>query len=215
MRIIFRGSLAAAMAATLCGGASARILSLPDASVCGDLRNHYGPFDYRMQTANQRAVVERHHFTPKVEQLREGQSTRIIGSDIGYTLHVFPNHPRALNAMSRLALRDKRPQPTGASYPVECYFERAIRFQPSDPGPYLVYGMHLSRSGRAKEAVEALKVAADLAPADANVNYNLGLAYFEVKDYDNALKHAEVAYAAGFPLGGLRKLLKQVGKWRE
>jgi tetratricopeptide (TPR) repeat protein len=205
----------AAVLALLCNGAYGQIASLPAASVCGDLRNHYGPFDYRTQTAAQRGVVERAHFTPQVEQLRAGQSTTVIGADIAYTLRVFPNHPRALNALSRLALRDKLAQPRGADYPVECYFERAIRFQPQDPGPYLVYGMHLSRAGQHQKAVEAIQFAAQLAPDDANVNYNLGLAYFELKDYENALKHAERAYAAGFPLDGLRRMLKKAGKWQE
>jgi predicted Zn-dependent protease len=204
-----------AVLALLCNGASGQISSLPAASVCGDLRNHYGPFDYRTQTAAQRGVVERAHFTSQVEQLRAGESTSVVGADIAYTLHVFPNHPRALNAMSRLALREKRPQPPGANFPVECYFERAIRFQPQDASPYLVYGMHLSRAGQHKRAVEAIQIAAQLAPDDANVNYNLGLAYFELKDYDNALKHAELAYAAGFPLEGLRRMLKKAGKWQE
>jgi predicted Zn-dependent protease len=196
------------------GVASGQGLPLPDPAMCGDLRNHYGPFDYRTQSMEQRDLVERHHFTTQVEQLRAGESTAVIGSDINYTLNVFPNHPRALQAMSRLALREKRAQPAGADYTIDCYFERAIRFQPSDPGPYLVYGLHLARSSKPKQAVQALTVAAELSPADANVHYNLGLAYLEVKEYDNALKHAKIAYEAGFPLDGLRNRLKQAGKWK-
>jgi tetratricopeptide (TPR) repeat protein len=196
------------------GGASAQLASLPGSGACGELRNHFGPFDYRIQSREERDIVERHHFTPQVEQLRAGESSTVI-ADINYTLGVFPNHPRALNAISRLALREKRSQPSGAPYPVECYFERAIRFQPNDPAPYLVYGMHLSRSGQAKQAVEALQIAAQLAPQDANVNYNLGLAYYETKQYDNAVKHARIAYDAGFPLEGLRRMLQKAGKWKE
>lgn len=195
--------------------AAAQLSSLPAPEACGNLANHYGPFDYRTQNEKQRDLVERFHFTPSVEQLRAGKSTTVIGADIAYTLHVFPNHPRALNAMSRLAQRQKRPQPAGAAHPVDCYFERAIRFQPKDAAPYLVYGMHLSRSGQAKAAVEAMRIAAELQPDDANVNYNLGLAYFEVKDYENSMKHAKLAYAAGFPLEGLRRMLKKSGHWRD
>jgi tetratricopeptide (TPR) repeat protein len=211
MKLLNASLIAAALMAASASAAD-RIATLPDASVCGGLRTHYGPYDYRTQSASQLDIVERHHFTPRVEQLRGGESGS-IGAEIAYTLQAFPNHPRALNALSRLALRDKRPQPEGTAYPVECYFERAIRFQPSDPGPYMVYGMHLTRSGKSKEAVQALMVAAELAPADPNVNYNLGLAYFEVKEYENAVKHAKLAYDAGFPLDGLRNKLKKAGKW--
>src|ERR1700682_1722293 len=42
----------------------------------------------------------------------------------------------------------------------------------------------------------------------------LGLAYFDLRDYDNALDRARSAYRLGFPLPGLRNKLQEVGKWQ-
>ena len=48
-----------------------------------------------------------------------------------------------------------------------------------------------------------------------NVNYEkLGLAYFELKDYDKALEAAQKAYGAGFELPGLRNKLQEAGVWK-
>jgi tetratricopeptide (TPR) repeat protein len=61
--------------------------------------------------------------------------------------------------------------------------------------------------------VRRFKEANGLLGDDLNVHYNLGLAYFELKDYDQALEHAKRAYALGHPLPGLRDKLKRAGKW--
>jgi hypothetical protein len=39
--------------------------------------------------------------------------------------------------------------------------------------------------------------------------------YFDLKDYDKSLEHAQIAYAQGFPLPGLKHKLQKAGKWRE
>ena len=62
--------------------------------------------------------------------------------------------------------------------------------------------------------MEQLNKAEELTPRDANVQYNLGLVYFELKDYENSLKHAKIAYDLGFPLKGLREKLESVHEWR-
>ena len=54
-----------------------------------------------------------------------------------------------------------------------------------------------------------------LMPGDANVAYNLGLIYVDLKDYENAREYAKRAYDGGFPLPGLRQKLVQAGQWRE
>jgi tetratricopeptide (TPR) repeat protein len=72
----------------------------------------------------------------------------------------------------------------------------------------------LLRSGKKAEAVAKLEEGAALDERDANIQYNLGLAYFDVGQYEKALKSAHRAYAAGFPLPGLREKLKRAGKWR-
>ena len=73
---------------------------------CGVLENAYGPFDYRTAEREAKVLVEERHFPAVVETLTAG-STGSLAADIDYTLRVFPNHPRALMAMTRLAEREK------------------------------------------------------------------------------------------------------------
>lgn len=178
---------------------------------CGDLANAYGPFDYRT-SRDKLAVVETYHFTQDVEALRSG-ATGQIGSDLDYTLRASPNHPRALIAMANLGRKLNTDRPPGAKYPVPCYFERAIRFANDDPMVRLVYGTYLARVGKRKMAVEQLESALRLDQDNANVHYNLGLVYLDLKDYPKAREHAQRAYELGFSLPGLRKRLEAAGQW--
>jgi tetratricopeptide (TPR) repeat protein len=182
---------------------------------CGELKNPFGPFDYRIARPEDKDVVERRHFTPRVEHLVQGQTVTHPGGDIEYTLRVFPNHPRALFAMVRLGEKENRDKPIGSPYTISCWFDRAIRFTPNDGSVRLVFGIYLSRKGRNREAIEQLQAAQKLGGDPANVHYNLGLAYFDLKEYEKSLEHAAAAYDLGFPLAGLRNKLRQVGKWRD
>ncbi len=188
--------------------------SAQDMNACGSLDNHFGPFDYR-SSYDKHAIVERFHFTQDVEQLRGGASSAKIGGDISYVLRVFPNHPRALDAMARLSEREKKPRPTGSQYSIDCWFERGMRFRSDDEVVKMLYGMHLLRAGKNREAVKYLEQAREGGQPNANVHYNLGLAYIKLGDYDAALENAHVAYKLGFPLPGLKNQLMRAGKWRE
>jgi predicted Zn-dependent protease len=142
-------------------------------------------------------------------------STGSIASDINYTLIVFPNHPRALLAMSKLSLKTKEPRPKGARFSIDCYFDRAIRWAPDDPQVRLVYAIHLIHSGQ-KDAARVQLETAERNPIDeANFQYNLGIAFLDVDDADRALTHAWRAYGLGYDLPGLRIRLEKLGKWRE
>lgn len=203
--------LLVALAAAVASGAHAQTMELG----CGSLENHYGPLDYRTVSPSQRAIVENVHFTPRVESLRGGATSITAGGDLNYTLRVFPNHHRALVSVMRLGEKEKTPRPRDMEYSVECWFERAERFQPNDSVAKGLYGVYLVRDGRAKEGAAKLEQALAEGGEDANVRYNLGLAYVELKRYDEALDSAHRAYALGFPLPGLRDKLKRAGKWRE
>jgi tetratricopeptide (TPR) repeat protein len=182
---------------------------------CGDpFENAFGPWDYRTATAANIRVVEIHHFTPEIASLRQVTTTP-LGGDLSYTLRVFPNHPQALLSLARLALRDKSTSIPYMPYPVECWFDRAARFAPNDPVPPMIAGTYLARLGRTAEALAELDRSASLGDDDANLNYNLGLGYLEAKKYDKAMAHARKAYAAGFPLPGLRDRLTKAGAWKE
>ena len=176
----------------------------------------YGPFNYNDPDArvNKLSVVEAFHFTPQVAQLIRG-NTGTLGGDIDYVLRAFPNHPRALNAMAQLALREKTDKPDGSHFTVECWFNRAIEFAPSDSTVYLLYGNYLFKTSRTQEALDQYLTAEKIDPQNSNVLYNAGLLYFNLKQYDQSLAYAKKAYAAGFPLPGLRMKLKKVGKWTD
>ncbi len=182
--------------------------------ICGPLENSFGPFDYRTARSADRALVEGAHFTPPVETLRRG-ATGTLGGDIDYTLRAFPNHPRALYAMTRLAERTKTTKPPGAHYPVECYYDRAIRFQPNDAVVRALYGVFLIRQRRNDEARVQLKAAEELGSDDAQVVYNLGLSYFDLGEFDRSLAFAKRAYSMGIPFPGLREKLSRAGRWRD
>lgn len=171
-----------------------------------------GPWDYRTATKEQRTLVESFHFTRSVETLSAG-ATGAIGGDLDYTLNKFPNHLRALSAMMRLSEKTRSMRPAGAKYPVECYFDRALRFAPNDAQVRALYGFYLIQGKREKEARIQLTAAEQLGTPDAQLAYNLGLAYFELKDYDKSMAFAKQAYAAGINVPGLRKMLTEAGKW--
>lgn len=183
------------------------------AQVCGSLDNAYGPFDYR-NNPDRRKMVEPYHFPPEVESLRSG-ATATIGGDIDYTLRAFPNHHRALNSMANLGLKLHTDKPKGAHFTVDCYFDRALRFAPDDGIVREIYGVYLSRTDRKREAVRVLEDALQYEKDNANLHYNLGLVYADLKDYPNALKHAQLAYRLGASLPGLRNKLEAAGQWRE
>ncbi len=196
------------------------LLALPGAalaqatfSACGPLENHFGPYDYRSDR-DKLAIVERFHFTGEVEALIRGTSGSLEG-DIGYTLRAFPNHHRALIAMMRYGDRLQSPQPKRAQYSIDCYFDRALRFRPDDHIVRVIFAGHLAKTGREPDAVKQLELATEGAKDNAFSHYNIGLAYFEMKQYDQALRQAHKARALGFPRGELKAKLEAVGRWAE
>lgn len=182
---------------------------------CGSVENTYGPFDYRATDAPRRALVEKFHFTPKVETLKGGSTASTPGGDLQYTLGVFPNHPRALMATVKFAERTKRDPPPEMNLTVICWFDRAERFTPNDATVKMLYGMYLVRAGKPREGIPKLESALELSEDNPNILYNLGLAYFDLKNFDKSLDLAHRAYSLGFPLPGLRDKLRRAGKWRD
>lgn len=208
----------AAFAALL---ASERSIAEESNTWCPELRHGYGPYDYRTATPDQKQLVEGAHFFPAVENLKRKALhpnrgyVVVVGGELDYTLRAFPNHPRALNALSRLSIRDKSNMPEGTKATVECYFASAIRFRPDDSEVRMVYGIHLLRIGQNEKAIEQLKKAEEMGAVSANAYYNLGLAYFDLKRYPESLAAAQNAYGMGFPLPGLKKKLTAAGIWRD
>lgn len=183
-----------------------------DVAACGTLTNAYGPYDYR-RDKDKLWIVEKHHYAEGVESMTK--RVTLLGGNLDYTLRAFPNHHRALLTMMKFGFREKTPRPPGTNFSVECYMIRAERFRPDDAMVKVIYGLYLMKTGQTNKAIQKLEAARALDLADPNVPYNLGLAYFELKQYDKALENAHRAYAGGFPLPGLRDKLKRAGKWRE
>ena len=185
-------------------------------SSCGELRppGQFGPFDYRT-AQSQLPIVEKYHFTPTVEALISGSTAELPGNDLDYTLRAFPNHHKALIAMVRYGEKMKSPKPSGLNYPVECYFDRALRFQPDDTIVRMFYARFLSKRERTQEARQQLERATTTAGDNGFTHYNIGLIYFDFKDYDKALVQAHKAIALGFIRPALREQLQGIGKWIE
>lgn len=188
--------------------------AMAEAPACGTLENHYGPFDYRTQR-DKIVIVERYHFTPSVEALTRGASTTKLGGDISYLLRTSPNHHRGLHAMVRLAEREKTLHPANMGYSVDCYFDRAIRFQNDDTTVRMLYAQYLYKHKRAPEAMAQLQIATELAKDNGFTHYNVGLVYFEMGRYDLALKQAHKAKALGFEQTELAKMLAAKNQWKE
>jgi len=193
-------------------GPAAAAPDCPDFGPMTGLYDYWNAADRAKSGAT--ATNEHYHFNADVEALRKGQSAT-LGADIIYVLRLTPNHPRALNALSRLSLRDKTRQPRGTEMPTECWLYRATVFRPEDGTARMIYGSYVAQLGRTKEAFELLKEAEKLKPDDGNLTYNLGLVYFDLRDYENARAYAKRASELGFPLPGLKQKLVKAGEWRE
>lgn len=180
---------------------------------CGSLSNAYGPYDYRSDK-DKLGIVEGAHLTPEVLNLTQGK-TGAIGADIDYTLRAFPNHHPALMAMVRLGEKQRLIKPIGARYSVECYLHRANRFRSDDAMVKMIYANFLAKNKRGAEAIKFLDEAVELGVEDANLYYNMGLIYLDLKEYEKALSYAHQAYRLGFPLPGLRDRLKKMKKWMD
>jgi tetratricopeptide (TPR) repeat protein len=184
-------------------------------TACGSLKNHYGPFDYRTAPLHEKQRVEIPHFPPQVENLTGVSNSITQGGDISYTLGVFPNHPRALMSMMKLAEREKRDKPRDSAYSMACWFDRAERFRPDDAMVKVLHGIYLTRKGKKQEAMAKLDAALELGIPSPNIDYNIGLTYFDLGQFDKALQSAHRAYGAGYPLPGLRDKMKRAGKWKD
>jgi tetratricopeptide (TPR) repeat protein len=200
-----------ALMGVACGSASAEDLNEDE---CGPLQNAFGPFDYRTAPVSTLKVVEDYHFTPKVERLVAGESGEIDG-DLDYTLRAFPNHHRALLTLAKFSLQKKTAKLANMRYRVPCWFERGMRYAPTDGEVYAVYGYYMTRLGKNEEALEALQRAIELGSDSGNNYYNLGLVQVSLKKYDEAVASAKIARERGFMLPGLKKKLQGLGRWRD
>lgn len=202
------GLLALLVSATLAHAQQAGELN-----VCGDLANHYGPYDFRTEKGRLK-IVDSAHFTPVVEAL-VGAATGDMNADIDYVLRASPNHHRALVSVMRLASRSKEGQLRGFKWTFACYFDRAVRFAPDDVIVRMLYAQFLGQNKRVDDAVRQLDSAIKLAPENAITQYNVGLVFMEMGQHDRALAQAHLALKMGYPRTELTDSLKKVNRWKE
>lgn len=187
---------------------------------CGPLERQagYGPYDYtdRVHFRERLPIVEAFHFTQSVEALGKGPAGAPAGGDLSYTLMAFPNHHRALYAMIRLSAKENNLKPYGSAHTIDCWLDRAVRWRPEDGMTRMIVGNYFSspKVKRYKEAIPHYEIAEKLLKNNPNLLYNIGLLYFNLKDYDKARDYAKKAYAGGFGLPGLRDMLVRAGKWQ-
>ncbi|MCG5512089.1 tetratricopeptide repeat protein [Ectothiorhodospira shaposhnikovii] len=184
---------------------------------CGSLKNPDGPNDYRRADFSKGIPQGDNHFTPEIERLERGRTSILLG-DIDYTLRSWPNHHRALWAVSRYERLNNGRLPNadqlrGWRRSADCYFDRAMRFTPDDGTVRMLYGMHLHLSGHPRRALPHFEKAAELGEDSAEFHYNFGLLLFDLRDYRAAREQAEKAYSLGHPLPGLRNRLQRAGHW--
>ncbi len=203
---------ATAGALILAATATAHAQDLP--AQCGILKNHYGPWDYRIHRGETLDVVERRHFTPEIEALLRGK-TASIGQDLSYTLRTFPNHHRALIAAERFAERAKTPQPKDMEFTVDCYFRRALAWKSDDVIARMLYARYLFTQGRGTEAKSHLEMVLADKRATALTTHNVGMVAADFQDYELALRAARQSREMGFESMDLVNRLQTQGRWSE
>jgi tetratricopeptide (TPR) repeat protein len=172
------------------------------------------PTDYYLTRSDKAAAglleqVEKYHLGPAVSNLRGGKY-EYSHNEISFILKYFPNHPQALVLLSELCVRWKQP----ARCDADARFQRALQINPNVADTYTIQGMYLQNTGRTDQAIENYKKALERNPVSLNAHYNLGLAYVSKKNFEEANRHAQQAYALGMTLPGLRNMLTKAGAWK-
>jgi tetratricopeptide (TPR) repeat protein len=153
-------------------------------------------------------TVEHNHLGLGQQRLREKSYSRAF-NEFTFILTAFPNHPQALLGMVELCNAWRSP-----NCGMEERFAKAIAVNPDAAGTYVIQGIYLARIGKNAAAIESYKRAVALQPDLSSAHYNLGLAYFEAKQYSLSNEYAQKAYSLGFQLPGLRDKLQRAGHWK-
>ncbi|WP_333797330.1 hypothetical protein [Rheinheimera sp.] len=77
---------------------------------------------------------------------------------------------------------------------------------------YIESARQVDKQGKTPEAIVILNSAPEsFKRKSADLNYFLGIYYLKVRDFENAKRHARIAYANGYPLPGLKNMLAKQG----
>ncbi|MBS4052344.1 MAG: tetratricopeptide repeat protein [Methylomonas sp.] len=192
---------------------------------CIERPQTYGPYDYTNETdraalkggGNNTAleIVEAAHFRPESENLIKARYGSFL-ADYDYTLRAWPNHHRALFSLARfqIEVNKKIRKPEKEFSQTECYFQRAINFNPEDAAARSLYAYLLEKIGKPDEAQKQYEKALEVSPNSSKIAYAYSLFLIEIKQYDKALELAQRAYKNGKPPMGLQNKLKKLGVWK-
>jgi len=183
---------------------------------CAGEHMNYGPYDYANaeHRATKLAIVESYHFTREVRQLLKGKSGSVIG-DLAYTLRAFPNHYKALSALTYYRVIDIENKIRPVTPSVECYFQRAINFVPADATVHILYAIYLKKINKVNLAEVEYKKAIELVPEKLKFRYMYGLFLVKQKKYNAAKEQAEIIYNKNYPETKLKTKLHSVGYWEK
>ena len=190
------------------------------------MNNHFGPFDYfdqanheatKVRSEGNVGIVVKNHFTRPMLRLERGHNDFKIKKDLEYTLSALPNYPEALDLASRFEKKradseEFRLVQPALEFSAECYFKRAEFFSPQYAYTHLIWGIHLHRNGQYSEAVKQYGIAEKKGLKSAELYYNRGLTYVELKELKLAQADSNQAYDMGFPLSGLKNKILSLEK---
>jgi Tfp pilus assembly protein PilF len=98
----------------------------------------------------------------------------------------------------------------------EEYLNDAIKARPTDPLAYIGLALLYRDTKRLAAARQILETGMTATGSKSvELHYNLGVMCLELKDETCAVEHAQVAYADGYPLPGLKNKLIKQGLWRD
>jgi len=178
----------------------------------GGGRQDFRSMGSSVETERSLRVYEQFHLNKAERNMREG-SLQPVMQDLHFVLRRVPNHERALRML--IAYTQNYGVPSAQKKQAGCYFVWARNFAENDVAVLNYGGYYFWRAKDDSRAKEWWNAALALDTGLAEVHYNLGLLYAAEEDYDRARQHAWQAYAAGYPLPGLRDRLKAAGQWRE
>jgi tetratricopeptide (TPR) repeat protein len=100
-------------------------------------------------------------------------------------------------------------------YTIDCYFDRAIRFTPDDVIVRMLFARHLGNLRNVSAARSQLEHATTLAGDNGLTHFNIGMTYFDLGLYPEALARAHAAREHGFPRPELEARLREKGQWSD
>ncbi len=192
-------------------------------SRCGPIstKETAGPYNYTSRDStvrwHVRDVTKNHFLKAKRYMELPRPSSRRIHVELTYTLIRVPNHHRALYLLgefhNRFPKEEFNPPLNLFSTAPECFFDRAMRYDPNDIYIHQLKAIYYHKRKRYKQSLPVYKILIEKYPDWGELHYNLGLLYMDMKDYEKALLHAKQAYKNNYTLPGLKNKLEKKGKW--